>query len=279
MDISKFNEQQTEIVSHKAVDDEHDILEVDATISRKISKQKQISAYDEEDKKDVEVVEEKVYDDTAVDENGQEINISTSNVHSCTFSTEGNVCEIEFRFPSDQKKILMIDIVERAAPLTTIREIPGITKAFLHNSSLITEGSNIKGLWQFDDMDHTSLESNDIAAILRTFGVEAARQAIIKEISAVFAVYGIEVDRRHLTLIADFMTFEGGYKPFNRAGMESNVSPFAKMSFETTFHFLTDAAIKGDYDTLNNPSAKLVMGKLVQCGTGSFDLMADLAVK
>jgi DNA-directed RNA polymerase I subunit RPA1 len=42
-------------------------------------------------------------------------------------------------------------------------------------------------------------------AILNTYGVEAARAAIIKEISVVFAVYGIDVNPRHLTLVADYM--------------------------------------------------------------------------
>jgi DNA-directed RNA polymerase I subunit RPA1 len=36
-------------------------------------------------------------------------------------------------------------------------------------------------------------------------GVEAARNAIIKEIANVFSVYGIGVDFRHLSLIADYM--------------------------------------------------------------------------
>lgn len=37
------------------------------------------------------------------------------------------------------------------------------------------------------------------------YGTEAGRDSIIKEISAVFAVYGIEVDFRHLSLVADYM--------------------------------------------------------------------------
>lgn len=72
------------------------------------------------------------------------------------------------------------------------------------------------------------------------------------------------------------MTFEGGYKPFNRMGIESNPSPFLKMTYETTCTFLTQAALHGDVDTLTNPSAKLVMGKLADMGTGSFDVLTTL---
>lgn len=112
--------------------------------------------------------------------------------------------------------------------------------------------------------------------MLRTYGVEAARNAIMKEVDGVFQVYGISVDKRHLSLIAEYMTFEGGYKPFNRSGIESNVSPFLKMSFERTCHFLTEATVHGDYDSLDSPSARIVMGKVVGGGTGSFEIMQSL---
>ena len=38
-----------------------------------------------------------------------------------------------------------------------------------------------------------------------TYGIEMARAAIVKEMSGVFRVYNIEVDIRHLELIADYM--------------------------------------------------------------------------
>lgn len=140
-----------------------------------------------------------------------------------------------------------------------------------------TEGVNLIGMWSHSDLiDINYIDTNDIAAILRTYGVEAARNAIIKEIAGVFDVYGIKVDRRHLTLIADYMTFEGGYKPFNRMGLASNTSPFLKMSYESTCKFLTDATLHGDFDTLESPSARIVMGKVVEGGTGSFQVLQPL---
>jgi DNA-directed RNA polymerase I subunit RPA1 len=88
--------------------------------------------------------------------------------------------------------------------------------------------------------------------------------------------YAIKVDLRHLTLIADYMTFGGGYRPFNRIGLDSNVSPFLKMSFEQTCVFLTKATLEGDIDRLETPSARLVMGKNVVGGTGQFDILAQV---
>ena len=91
-----------------------------------------------------------------------------------------------------------------------------------------------------------------------------------------FKVYSITVDSRHLSLIADYMTFEGVYKPFNRIGIEANSSPLQKMSFETTFHFLKSATMFGSVDTLASPSACLVAGRVVRGGTGCVELLQKL---
>ena len=56
-------------------------------------------------------------------------------------------------------------------------------------------------------------------------------------------------------------------------GMNSNPSPFAQMSFETTATFLTTATLSGDYDPLDSPSARIVMGQVVKGGTGAFDVL------
>ncbi|KAF9364256.1 hypothetical protein BGX34_002079 [Mortierella sp. NVP85] len=195
---------------------------------------------------------------------------------------EGSWCEIEMQFPAETKKLLMVNLITAVAPMCIVHEIKGIERVFMSQDEkgapqIATEGVNLKGIWEYSDLiDVNSIYSNDIGAILKTYGVEAARMAIIQEISGVFGAYGIDVDRRHLTLIADYMTFESGFKPFNRMGIESSTSPFLKMSFERTCHFLTQATLHGDYDGLESPSARLVMGKVVEGGTGAFEVMQPL---
>ena len=76
---------------------------------------------------------------------------------------------------------------------------------------MTTNGSNFRGLWYFcGGSDESIIEdddiySNDIYAILKTYGVEMARAAILREVSGVFNAYKIDVDNRHLELIADYM--------------------------------------------------------------------------
>ncbi len=113
-------------------------------------------------------------------------------------------------------------------------------------------------------------------AMLETYGVEAARETIIQEIIRVFSVYGIKINHRVLSLVADYMTFEGEVKGMNRQDMRSNTSPFHKMSFETTMEFLRTATIHGHADRLSSNSARIVLGLPAGGGTGSFDVAARL---
>ena len=57
--------------------------------------------------------------------------------------------------------------------------------------------------------------------------------------------------------------------------MENNPSPFQKMSFETATKFLTDASLRSATDTLESPSSRLVLGRVVELGTGSVRLIQD----
>ncbi|CAN0879911.1 DNA-directed RNA polymerase I subunit 1 [Linum grandiflorum] len=141
-------------------------------------------------------------------------------------------------------------------------------------------GVDINSFWEKqNDLDIRYLYTNDIHSMLNTYGVEAARETIIREINHVFGSYGISVSNRHLSLIADYMTHTGEYRPLSRlGGISKSVSPFTKMSFETASKFIVEAALHGETDYLEAPSARLCLGLPVKMGTGSFDVMHDLEV-
>jgi DNA-directed RNA polymerase I subunit RPA1 len=60
------------------------------------------------------------------------------------------------------------------------------------------------------------------------------------------------------------------------AGIEAHGSPYLKMSFETTTKFLTSALLTGEHERMVSPSARIVMGRVVDSGTGAFDVMQPL---
>ena len=195
-------------------------------------------------------------------------------------------CEVVVTVPLDAPKLLMREIVERVAAGTIMRGIKDITKCYVLDASkgagggaqvVQTDGINIHGLWESADLiDVEKLTTNNPAAMLRVLGVEAARATVVKEVSSVFGAYGIAVDPRHLSLIADHMTHMGGYRACNRIGIEASTSPFLKISFETAASFLVSATLHGDIDPLTSPAARIVLGRPVGMGTGALEVIQEL---
>ncbi|KAH7091322.1 hypothetical protein FB567DRAFT_271864 [Paraphoma chrysanthemicola] len=199
---------------------------------------------------------------------------------------KGAYCEITFEYSAATPKLLMLHHVESAADFATIHVIPGISSALYATGKdvdepvILTEGSNLLAMREYSHIiDPNRIFTNDIVAMLHLYGVEACRATIVREMHGVFAGHGISVDLRHLNLIADTMTKGGGFTPFNRIGLKGNVSPFMKMSFETTVGFLKDAVLERDWDNLDNPSARIVVGRLGKLGTGAFDVLAPVRIR
>ncbi|RVE44695.1 hypothetical protein evm_010653 [Chilo suppressalis] len=133
------------------------------------------------------------------------------------------------------------------------------------------EAPEVSKMFKYNHLfDMNKLYSNDIHAIANTYGIEAANKVIIKEIQNVFNVYGITVDPRHLSLIADYMTFNGVFEPMSRKGMESSASPLQQISFESSLIFLKDAIINAKKDNLRSASSCLMLGQPCRSGTGAF---------
>lgn len=201
-------------------------------------------------------------------------------VNNFTFDDEeGKWCRFELEYPANSQKLLMVQLIENVCRRVVVREIPNITRGLRppnHKGGrvLVTEGVNFGAMWDeelFVDVD--GITSNDVAAVLHTYGVEAARATIVREVMNVFQTYAISVNHRHLELIADMMTREGTFLPFSRQGLDSGSSPLLKMSFESTCQFLTRAVLDGGYDSLESPSARIVVGRPFAGGTGAFDVL------
>ncbi|NXO01139.1 RPA1 polymerase, partial [Rhinopomastus cyanomelas] len=212
---------------------------------------------------------------------------SHPSIQDYTFDTEKELwCEVSLALPLMKVYFDLSSLLVSLARSTVIHEVKGITRCLLNESTneqgekelvLQTEGINFAELFRYADiLDLNRLYSNDIHAMAKNYGIESALRVIIKEIKDVFAVYGIVVDPRHLSLVADYMCFEGFYKPLNRFGIQSNSSPLQQMTFETSYKFLKEATMMGAHDELRSPSACLVVGKVVKGGTGLFDLKQPL---
>ena len=311
--VSVGNVEEGRASAERDVDeDDDDEAEDDATGDKQRANRGQAVSYAANDDDDDKVQKEVAQDDSddemedegigrspPTDDDEQQAELAEERegqvMKNCTDVTKfrfdevnGEWCDITLEYDADVPKVLMLSIVEEALRKSLIQQIEGLGACtFVPDEEIVlasgtktklpvvhTAGVNLKAMQNYASfINPNTISTNDIAAMLVNYGVEACRATIIQELAGVFGGHGISVDYRHMNLIADFMTRGGGFSPFNRNGMRGSVSPFMKMSFETTLGFLADAVMDGDWDDLSNPSARIVIGRMSKVGTGAFDVL------
>ena len=134
---------------------------------------------------------------------------------------------------------------------------------------IITAGSNLKKILELDFVDKNRTTTNDIDEISKTLGIEAARQAIIDELLKVIEAQGLNVDVRHIMLVADTMCVSGVIKGITRYGVVSEKSSvLARASFETPIKHIINAALVGEVDYLTSVVENVMLNQPVPVGTG-----------
>jgi DNA-directed RNA polymerase subunit A" len=137
-----------------------------------------------------------------------------------------------------------------------------------------TLGSNLPKVLDIPGVDAKRVVSNNIHEIYKTFGIEATRQAIVDFASSTMKDGGLDVDVRHIMLVADIMTADGKIKAIGRYGVAgSKGSVLARANFEETIKHLTKAAIKAEVDHLDSIIENVIINKVVPVGTGMFKLV------
>jgi DNA-directed RNA polymerase subunit A' len=136
-----------------------------------------------------------------------------------------------------------------------------------------TDGSNLEGVLRIDGIEPSRTTTNNIHEIANIFGIEAARNALIKEAHAVLSEQGLDVDIRHVMLVSDIMTKTGDVQQIGRHGISGDKSSvLARAAFELTIQHLVEAAIKGEIDPLKGVIENIIVGQSMPIGTGSVEL-------
>jgi len=159
-----------------------------------------------------------------------------------------------------------------------LKGIAGIEQAMVtkeNNEWIITTiGSNLKKVIKIEGVDPKRIYSNNIKEIEKLFGIEAARNAIIKEACNTLSDQGLDVDPRHIILVADMMTIDGEVRAIGRYGVAgSKRSVLARANFETTVKHLTDAAVKGEIDHLDAIIENVLINQVAPVGTCVCDIV------
>jgi len=134
---------------------------------------------------------------------------------------------------------------------------------------ILTAGSNLLEVIAFKGVDSEKVATNDFHEISSVLGIESARQAIINELRKVIVSQGLDIDKRHLMLVADAMTYSGVVKGITRMGIISDKSSvLARASFETPIKHFVNATRSGKRDKLASVVENITLNQPVPVGTG-----------
>ena len=160
---------------------------------------------------------------------------------------------------------------------TKIKGVKGIRRAIVQKKGdeyvIITDGSNIEGILGIKGIDISKIQTNNIHEVAEVFGIEAARELIIREIKRVLDEQGLDVDIRHIVLVADMMTRTGIIRQIGRHGVTGEKSSIlARAAFEVTVKHLLDAAARGEVEEFKGVVENIIIGQPIRLGTGIVEL-------
>lgn len=164
-----------------------------------------------------------------------------------------------------------------------VKGIPGVRRVLVTEEKgewvIRTDGSNLPRVLEIRGIDPMRTVTNHIHEIAKTLGIEAARNVIIHEAMGVLEEQGLDVDIRHVMLVADIMTVTGEVRQIGRHGISGEKSSvLARAAFEITVPNIVEAAIKGEGDPLKGVTENVIVGQSIPIGTGLVDLyMSTLA--
>ncbi len=160
-----------------------------------------------------------------------------------------------------------------------LKGIPSIERANVQYDDkkgeyyLSTIGSNLSRVSEIESIDRSRTYTNNIIEIFNYLGIESARQAIINELETTLLSARLEVDVRHLLMVADVMTSEGEVRAIGRHGVSGTKhSILARAAFEVTVNHLLKAGIIGETDRLTGVAENIIVGQPISLGTGSVEL-------
>jgi DNA-directed RNA polymerase subunit A' len=192
-------------------------------------------------------------------------------IQNCTIKIRGNHIHIK------PKKVEVLKKLLDKVSSFYIKGIPGIKRVLIteeHGEWVIrTDGSNLPKVLEVYGVDTSRTTTNNVHEIAKTLGIEAARNALIHESKGVLEDQGLDVDIRHVMLVADMMTSTGEVQQIGRHGISGKKSSvLARAAFEITVPNIVDAAVKGESDPLEGVTENVIVGQSIPIGTGLVEL-------
>lgn len=186
--------------------------------------------------------------------------------------------------PKDDPDIFSrVTHLKRILPSLVIRGYPDALRAVIKTDdntsrhSLVVEGYGLRACMSTEGVVGRATRTNSVMETREVLGIEAARRTIIDEINSVMG--DMDIDPRHMQLLADVMTYKGeilGITRFGLAKMRDSVLQLA--SFEKTPDHLFEAAFHMKKDRIEGVSECIIMGQSMGVGTGAFRVVRRLGL-
>jgi len=160
---------------------------------------------------------------------------------------------------------------------TRVKGVPDIERVTIVKQNeewvIQTAGSNLSKIIYVDGIDLSRITTNNVYEIWQTLGIEAARTALVREVTNTLEEQGLEVDIRHIMLVADLMTSKGYLQQIGRHGIAgTKTSVLARAAFEITVPTIAKASMEGQTEALKGVTENVIVGATVPVGTGMVDL-------
>jgi DNA-directed RNA polymerase subunit A' len=162
-----------------------------------------------------------------------------------------------------------------------VKDVKRVTIIKKDNEWVIqTTGSNLGDVVKVAGIDKENVRTNNVAEIAETLGIEAARNALINELSSTLEDQGLEVDQRYLMLVSDLMCHRGYMQQIGRHGIAGTKdSVLARAAFEITVPTIANAAKTGETEELKGITENVIVGSQIPIGSGTVDLYMQVAKK
>ena len=193
--------------------------------------------------------------------------------------TKGNTITLNLVEASDAPTVIAI----RNKVLNTIvKGVPDISRVTVAQKDeewvIQTTGSNLAKVLEIEGIDKRNVRTNNVFEIAATLGIEAARSALINELSTTLEDQGLEVDSRYIMLVADMMCSRGYLQQIGRHGIAGTKdSVLARAAFEITVPTIAQAALTGEVEELKGVTENVIVGSNIPVGSGTVDLYMQVS--
>ena len=188
--------------------------------------------------------------------------------------TSGNSITLTLAEESDAQTILALRNKVLTTKVKGVADVERVTIVQQDDEWVIqTSGSNIAKVLEIEGIDKRNIRTNNVFEIANTLGIEAARNALINELSSTLEDQGLEVDIRYIMLVSDLMCSRGYMQQIGRHGIAgTKTSVLARAAFEITVPTIAEAALTGEVERLKGVTENVIVGGNIPVGTGTVDL-------